>query len=300
MTSTGAIAFSVVVPTRDRPAALGGCLESLAHLDYPRDQFEVVVVDDGGTISPRAAVDAFRHTIPIRLVTRAHGGPAAARNAGAAEARHPFLAFIDDDCRADAAWLTELARALDEDAGSMVGGRTVNALTRNAFSDASQTLVSYLYDYFNRDTPRFFCSNNLAADRETFLAVGGFDSSFPFAAGEDRDLCDRWHFARHAMCYAPEALVHHLHDLDLRGFWRQHLRYGRAAAHYHELFASRRGRDVQVEPAQFYVDLVRRPFRDGMPPARALTCAGLLLVSQIANAGGFVYERYRRGRSRAR
>ena len=299
MTADTAIAFSVIVPTRDRPAALGRCLESLANLDYPRDLFEVLVVDDGGTLSPQASVDAIRERVRVRVIARAHAGPAAARNAGAAEAAHPVLAFIDDDCRADRAWLTALARALAEDPGRMVGGRIVNALTRNPFADASQTLIAYLYDYFNRDGPRFFCSNNLAADRATFLAVGGFDASFPFAAGEDRDLCDRWHFARHAMCYAPDALVYHSHDLDLRGFWRQHLRYGRAAAHYHELFASRRGREVAVEPPHFYVNLVRWPFNAGMPPARALACAGLLVVSQIANAGGFVYERYRRGRERS-
>src|SRR6185436_273395 len=194
-------------------------------------------------------------------------------------------------------WLTALARALAEDSGRMVGGRIVNALTRNPFADASQTLISYLYDYFNRDSARFFCSNNLAADRATFLAVGGFDASFPFAAGEDRDLCDRWHFARHAMCYAPDAIVYHSHDLDLRGFWRQHLRYGRAAAHYHELFASRRGRQVAVEPARFYLDLLKRPFLD-MPPLEAAACAGLLVVSQVANASGFFFETFRRRRAR--
>jgi glycosyltransferase involved in cell wall biosynthesis len=296
--TAAAIAFSVIVPTRNRPTALGRCLESLAHVDYPRDQYEVLVVDDGGTISPRAVVDAVSGDVRVRLLTRAHAGPAAARNAGAAEAAHPFLAFIDDDCRADAGWLAALARVLSANAGRMVGGRVINALAHNPFADASQTLISYLYDYFNRDTPRFFCSNNLAADRATFLAVGGFDASFPFAAGEDRDLCDRWHFAHHPMCYAPDALVYHSHDLDLRGFWRQHLRYGRAAAHYHELFASRRGREVTVEPPHFYLNLVRRPFRDGMPRARALACSGLLVLSQIANAGGFAYERYRRGRTR--
>jgi GT2 family glycosyltransferase len=293
MATNAPIAFSVIVPTRDRPDALSRCLASLARLEYPHDRYEVIVVDDESAIPPRAACDAVRDAMRVRLLGRRHAGPAATRNAGAASAEAPFLAFIDDDCTADPGWLAALARRLEENPACMVGGRIVNSLTRNAFSSASQNLVSHLYEYFNRDDPRFFCSNNLATARAPFLAMGGFDADFPFAAGEDRDLCDRWHLAGHPMCYAEDAIIYHAHHLDLRGFWRQHHRYGRAAAHYHELFAARRDRGVKVEPAKFYLDLLRRPFHE-MPPLQAAACSGLLVVSQVANASGFFLEMLRR------
>ena len=41
--------FSVIIPTHARPDRLAACLEALANLDYPRDRFEVIVVDDGTT-----------------------------------------------------------------------------------------------------------------------------------------------------------------------------------------------------------------------------------------------------------
>jgi GT2 family glycosyltransferase len=286
------VEFSVVIPTRDRPGSLARCLDALSRVDYPRDAFEVIVVDDGGAISPDPAVESVSERLRVRLVRRAHAGPAATRNAGAAEARHPYLAFIDDDCTPDPGWLAALARRFASAADCMVGGRIVNSLTDNRFSEASQCLVSYLYEYFNRESPRFFCSNNLALPSASFTEAGGFDTSFPFAAGEDRDLCDRWHFSGRPLRYAPDAVVLHAHDLDLKGFWRQHSRYGRAAARYHQLFAGRRGRSVRVEPVRFYADLVRYPFRE-MSWTRAWPCAGLLLVSQLANAGGFTYERLR-------
>ena len=55
--------FSVVVPTYNRPARLAACLAAVAALDYPRDAFEVVVVDDGSDADGaeraiRDAVDA--------------------------------------------------------------------------------------------------------------------------------------------------------------------------------------------------------------------------------------------------
>ena len=85
---------SVVVPTYQRAALLGASLESL--LAQEGVAFEVVVVDDGSTDGTAAFLA--RHPDPrIRPVVRPHGGIAAARNAGVAAARAPFVAFHDSD-----------------------------------------------------------------------------------------------------------------------------------------------------------------------------------------------------------
>jgi glycosyltransferase involved in cell wall biosynthesis len=47
--------FSIVVPTYNRPERLAACLAALAHLDYPRDRFAAIVVDDGSARPGRAA-----------------------------------------------------------------------------------------------------------------------------------------------------------------------------------------------------------------------------------------------------
>ena len=85
---------SVVVPTYQRGALLGASLESL--LRQEDVAFEVVVVDDGSTDGTAALLAA--HPDPrVRPVIRPHGGIAAARNAGVAEARAPLVAFHDSD-----------------------------------------------------------------------------------------------------------------------------------------------------------------------------------------------------------
>ncbi len=45
--------FSIVIATHNRPRQLAECLAALASLDYPRDRFEVIVVDDGSPTSSR-------------------------------------------------------------------------------------------------------------------------------------------------------------------------------------------------------------------------------------------------------
>jgi glycosyltransferase involved in cell wall biosynthesis len=51
--------FSIIVPTFNRPDKLADCLESLARLDYPKNRFHVVVVDDGSKVTPEPVVSRF-------------------------------------------------------------------------------------------------------------------------------------------------------------------------------------------------------------------------------------------------
>lgn len=285
--------FTIVVPTHDRPTRLSQCLRALSALDYPRDKLQIVVVDDGSPNSLREVVDREGHGLDIELIVQENAGPASARNIGVERARHPYVAFTDDDCAPDPRWLLELAVALAETPTALIGGRTVNALPKNLYAEASQELVSYLYEYYNTDDEaRFFTSNNMALPIEGFRAVGGFSASFPLAAAEDRDLCRRWFEAGSPMSYAPRALVDHFHELKLRSFTTQHFGYGRGAHGYHQRRAERGEARVRLEPMRFYTGLLSYPMRRHSP-AKAFGIAVLMFVSQAANASGYFFEKAR-------
>lgn len=281
--------FSVIIPTYERPAELALCLDALSRLDYPRDRFEVIVVNDGGRALDDAAAP-FLAQIDLTLVAQKNSGPAAARNAGVARARGRFIALTDDDCRPDRAWLTELERALAANPNVLVGGKTVNAVDDSSYSIASQLLVTYLYTYYNAGRALFFTSNNMAMPREAFLSAGGFDARYRRAGAEDRELCDRWAHSGRPMLYAETALVRHSHRLTPGAFWRQHFRYGQGALHYRKARASRDAGPVRIEPLRFYTNLLRYPWiARERRPARI---AALLLIAQTANAMGFFQEKF--------
>ncbi len=292
MSSTPYPYISVVVPTYNRPTTLAGCLRALAAQEYPRDRFEVIVVNDGGAESPDQVVNPYRNTLTCRVVHQTNRGPAAARNHGAKEAVGQFLAFTDDDCAPAPDWLTRLSERFLQARETAVGGETRNALTENLYSVASQLLVSYLVDYYN-GTPqriRFFPSSNLAFPAEHFRSIGGFSSAYPRAAGEDRELCDRWQHEGHRIMHAPEAVVYHSHHLGARTFLRQHFQYGCGAFHYHQHRARHRGQLLRIEPPAFYLRLFAYPFQK-LPWGQALRVVPLLIAAQAANAAGFFWQR---------
>jgi GT2 family glycosyltransferase len=280
--------ISVVVPTRDRPSQLARCLAALAALDYPRDRYEVIVVDDGGLEPVEPVVRRSHGQMAVKVVRRENGGPSVARNTGAAAARGSLLAFTDDDCRPTPDWLARLAgyHAVRPDVA--LGGETRNGLDNNPFSVTTQLIMEAGYARHNGDPThaRFVTASNLAVLASEFEAVGGFNPRF--RTSEDREFCDRWIASGRFMHFLPDVVVYHDRDLTLRGFVAQHFAYGRGAWRFHGEHASRSGERVRIEPS-FYLGLHRRAFAaEGI--ARVIVLQLLLVVFHAANLTGFLWE----------
>jgi GT2 family glycosyltransferase len=252
------------VPTRDRPSALEACLAALAAQSLV-DRLEVIVVDDGSVAADEVAAVVARHP-NARLLRCGGDGPAAARNAGAREARGEILCFTDDDCLPEVNWIEELVVAIREGAEAVAGG-TFN--TPGGLADASEVISGA-----PAAAEPFAPSNNLACTRAAFEAVP-FDESYRQAAAEDRDWCARLVARGYTLRSQPSALVLHRPQLTLSSFLRRQVRYGRGAYRYRTT-ARRR-----LEPVGFYVALVRRGF------ARGITAGMLVSVAQVATALGW-------------
>jgi len=280
--------FSIIIPTHNRLKQLAICLESLSHLDYPRDRFEVIVVDDGSSIVPEDVVAHFRDRLNVILLIQAHTGPAGARNTGVKIANGDFLAFIDDDCAPATYWLRNLSVLFLLASDRAIGGRTINGLPNNLYSVTSQMIIDVAYTYYNPDPNQasFFASNNLSVTADLFRTIGGFDLTF--RTSEDRDFCDRWRHQGFKMTYAPEVVLYHFHDLKFGTFWNQHFNYGRGAYRFHQARA-RRGTGRFRPDLKFYSRLFFIPFilERGI---RVLRVTILLIISQTANALGFLKE----------
>jgi GT2 family glycosyltransferase len=270
-----ATALSVVVPTRDRPAALERCLEALARQSVD-ELYEVVVVDDG-SVNENAVARLVQVAPNARVIRHGQGrGPAAARNSGIHSSSGRFVFLTDDDCEPDEDWLERLRARLRAGADA-VAGSTVNASPSDVLAEASQLVAAALMRSAPGDPAGlvFAPSSNLACRREVLVAVP-FDERYPAAAGEDRDWCARLRGAGFRLEHEPRAVVRHNQQLDLGRFWRQHRGYGEAA----RWFRAAHPGDAVLE-ARFYLRLVATGFRRG--PGVGLA----MLLAQLATLVGY-------------
>jgi glycosyltransferase involved in cell wall biosynthesis len=276
---------TVVVPTRDRPEALSRCVAALARQSLG-DAMETIIVDDGSR-RPDAVEEAARLLPGARVLRGGGAGPAAARNAGARQARAPVVCFTDDDCCPAADWAARLGARVRAGA-AVVAGHTVLPPTASHTAIASQLIADHLSNGARAPdgAVAFVPSNNLACRRAVLTGIP-FDGAYRSAGGEDRDWCARVLDAGHELASEPAATVIHDPRLDLRAFLAQHFKYGRGAQRFRGTHRAAGRR----EPVSFYLELLRLSFRRGP------RVAALIVLAQLATAAGRARERYSAKRS---
>ena len=278
---------AVIIPTFGRPEHVHACLEALSRQDFPYENFEVIVVDDGGPIPLCDVVETFRDKLNLKLVRQANAGPATARNTGATHARASLLAFTDDDCLPEPDWVSRLHKEFTGAPNCLLGGGIVNGLPENVYSSTSQMIQRYVYEYYSNTGGAVFLfnSNNMAASREQFHSLGGFSTSFPRAGGEDYDFCYRWYAAGLCTKYIPSARIHHFHPLSLWTFVKQHFNYGRGLLLCRMRMGEQEGRKLRLESAKFYLLLLLHPLCQ-LGPIRGIFWTGFIALSQVSTVTG--------------
>lgn len=114
---------SVVVPMRNERRYIERCLRSLVALDYPRDRFEVIVVDGGSTDGSLALVESMRDELPnLRVVENRGRHTSRGLNLGLAFARGEVIARVDAHASVAPDFLTESVAALRRTDADAVGG----------------------------------------------------------------------------------------------------------------------------------------------------------------------------------
>jgi len=288
------IRFSVIIPTFNRPNRLTACLGSFLDLDYQENDWELIVVNDGGKRSFSALTDNLTNRLPLTLVEVEHSGPARARNAGANIAQGKFLVFTDDDCRVDPNWLKAYEKCFTDSPAAALEGKTLNPYPGNIPAETWSLYMDFLQKEIMRDQYGhllLLISNNLAYHRDVFLKIGGFNESFPFAAAEDSELGSRLVGLGYQTATCPEALIWHDHKNTAVGYLRQQFRYGRGNFYF---------QTISGEPGYPAVERHQSSFIESMKKllafARSIEAPRLmkflLIATPFAFKAGNLYESF--------
>lgn len=210
---------SFIVCTRDRLDLLEACIDSIraACRAHPAYTAELVVVDNGsrdGTASYLSATAA-TSDVALTVISEPRRGLAAARNAGLARARGRVLVFVDDDCRLDRSYLTDLERHYASGEKWLIRGGRVE------IGDALDLPFTIKRcDKRERLTPEvhpggFVLGCNMTMHRDVAARIGPFDERFgaggALRSAEDTDYLVRAMLAGMAVEYVPDMTIFHHH-----------------------------------------------------------------------------------------
>ncbi len=244
-------AVSILVPAHNEEIVVAGTIESLLHLDYPRDRVEIIVIDDSSNDRTRRVIEHLMATDRrLKLVAIPPGlggkGKSHALNLALPHASHDVLAVYDADNAPEPRSLRYLVAELmaDERLAAAVGkvrtlNRATNLLTRciNVEFISFQWIIQggrwYLFGLASLP------GTNYVIRREALERAGGWDST---AIADDAELTVRLSQEGYRVKFVPYGVTWEPEPQHWGVWVRQRLRWARGGTYVVRKFLPRLGR----------------------------------------------------------
>lgn len=220
--------FSFIIPVYNRPDETQELLQSFEALQT-QTPFEIVIVEDGSSISSQSVVLSFKDKLNISYYFKDNSGPGDSRNYGMRKAKGNYFIILDSDCILPPQYLTEVEKSLTENYVDCFGGPDA---AHQSFTNLQKAINFSMTSFITTggirgnkkslDTfqPRSF---NMGISKAAFEASKGFGNIHP---GEDPDLSIRLWNLGFKTKLIPEAFVYHKRRISWKKFYVQVNKFG--------------------------------------------------------------------------
>jgi glucosyl-dolichyl phosphate glucuronosyltransferase len=212
--------ISCVICTYNRDKFIIMCLESLSRQNAPKEQFEVIVVDNASTDGTANLVKSFlnEHSdLPFRYVFEPKKGLSNARNRGIEEAKGEIVLYLDDDAESEPNLISEMISFFEEHPeASGAGGRILPIYSEMPEPEwASKWLNGYFAKMDPGGSTRVFKGRmkypfgcNMAYRKKYLEEIGGFNTKLAFR-GDDKHVYHAVRQINPNIYFVHTAVVHH-------------------------------------------------------------------------------------------
>lgn len=219
------VIVSIIVPAYNAQKTINKCIQSLLMLDFPKDQYEIIVVDNNSNDSTAELIKSHPHVIYVKESIQ---GRSYARNTGAKISKGELLAFIDADVFLEEAWLTHMVASFKKISigggqGRIIPSNEDGQIALNNFRIRQQNEATGNTNIILRLMYAESPMVNSAAcmyRKEAFNFVGGFDVLLE--RHEDIDLAKRVCVAGYDLVVVSEARAYV--EYHGEGWWSYFIR----------------------------------------------------------------------------
>ena len=228
--------LSVVIPTYNRKEKLEMVLDSLNKQTYPKNKFEVLVIDDGSKDGTEKMLDTFKPSFDLKYFKSRKKGANAARNLGIKKARGEIVFFTGDDIILDKNLLKEHMKYHIKFEEIVIVGRTLPwpEFVETPFRkfNKERSLIHYKKLKNQKNDLKgahCFSAGNASLPRKIFLAVGLFDEDLAKYGWQDIEFGYRLEKKKIKRMFNENAIAYHYHYLDLKMYCARLKQIGQGA-----------------------------------------------------------------------
>jgi len=228
---------SVIIPTFNRSANLSRCLDSLFNQTYPKDRYEIIIVNDGSRDNTENVLREYKKKAPCEFIgiTQENQGIAIATNSGISKSKGDIICFTGDDCIPENNWITLLVNGFTDEKIGAVGGKVVSYQVKTQ-------IQQFVEDCGCLDQEKFVKKNTMitgsAAYRRHILTdIQGLDDHMN--ACIDLDISIKTQLLGYTLKYVPDAIVYHDHPATVKHFFSQQYRNGIGYVRLHRKYGKK-------------------------------------------------------------
>ena len=236
---------SIIIPAHNEAPCIQQTIRSALELNYPRDKFEVIVVDDGSSDATYNLASAVKSPY-LRVFRKKNGGKGSALNYGIARAKGEIVVTMDADTFVDNMSLQRMiARFHHEDVMSVTSAMGVYKPRTlwQRIQHIEYYLSLFLRSVYARVNAIFITPGAFSAYRKSFFErYGGFDTS---TITEDLEVALRIQYHNYTIEHAPQATFYTIAPASFKALFIQRRRWFTGMIsnliRYRELFGIKRG-----------------------------------------------------------
>lgn len=204
---------SIIIVNYNGKKHLEKCFNSLGNLDFPSNQYEIIMVDNG---SKDGSVEFVGKKFPkVRVISLGDNlGYVKGNNLGINNSRGKYVVFLNNDTTVDKKWLTELVDAAEKSDAVVFGSKLNDMMLGEIGEGHLIPLLGIEYQTSGDIMKECFwvpgCSMLIKRDIIEKLSVG-LDPTY-FMYYEDVDLCWRLRNMGYKTMFVPKSVVFHLNN----------------------------------------------------------------------------------------
>ena len=209
---------SIIVATHNSESTVDECLRSILELDYPRQLFEVIVIDGGSNDLTVERVKSH----PVKLISHHLNAPES-YNYVLKTINNEIVGFIDSDAKVESQWLKKLIKHLDDPEVAGAGGNIETWNKDNLIPRCVGYELAYRYRRLPREVIKV-ATMNFIVRKKVIDEVGGFNESL--STQYDTDLGARIVRSGYKLVFDSNVICYHFHRATLSAFFKQQFKYG--------------------------------------------------------------------------
>ena len=233
--------FSIVISAKDESDNISNLLNSLKNIDYPKNNFEIVLVDDNSTDNTACMVEDFKKELTNLRLIKAEGkkypGKKGALAIGINNTTNDFILITDADCIVSSGWLKSYSAKFSEGYDFLFGNAPfINEPGFiNKVSRFENLRTFFLYtNALKLNLPYSASARNFGFRKSSFYKIKGYENTKETLSGDDDLLIREAYKNKMRIGYLPDnnATVYSNTKKTVKEYLAQKARHTKTSIYY--------------------------------------------------------------------